>query len=774
MATVPTYQRSETLRPVNQQGVSVQASGDDFGAQIGRGMQGVAQGIGDAGDAIARVNTLRAETDAKQARNGLMQEMDDILYNPETGFMNQTGKNALDGWNSTQDRIKAARDKYAQGLGPEAAKMFGDAATALETNARRSGMIHSGSEMKQYVISEGMAGAANFQNEALRHSADPAMADKYTAAAVSELRDVYAKQGLPPEAIELKTSEFLSDTTKKMALTLAAKGNDGVMAAKSYLDANQNRLTPGDKLTLDEALKAPLLAAKATRNAQALLAGAPLTDYSATSAPTAPAAATSAAAPSRRDEVERKPLPPVGGDLGSVLGSLKGMTEGKDAAAISSFMKNAAGISIDPRVTPWCAAFVNAVLATQGIEGTGKLNARSFMSFGMATDNPQPGDIVVFSRGNDPSKGHVGFFQGFDANGNIIVTGGNQSNSVKTSTYNKADLLGFRTAGNVNENTAKMPNYSPQGLSYLYDNLNKISDLEEREATRKQIDAMYTTQKKAMDAQQQQVQTWAEQQIIANPSLSVNDIPIEVQQTLGASGMTTLMNYQEKVRSSGEPTTDYKVLYELQTQYAQNPTAFAQADLFQYRDKLANKDWDTVNGWRQTALSDRRKADEEGSLFTSAFKQADQSLKGAGLTTAGIKSDNVQARNEMDARIGKFQSELNQRIVDFRAENNKNPSYAETQSMINGLLLPIVTQRQNWYGGVSEDNNGQFLFESQDREDGTSFEVRMPYADIPLDIRNAIKADIQRERMNWRGRGSAPEPTEEEVSGQYVRFLLGL
>lgn len=57
----------------------------------------------------------------------------------------------------------------------------------------------------------------------------------------------------------------------------------------------------------------------------------------------------------------------------------------------------------------WCAAFVNSVLAANGIKGTGKLSARSFLGFGEATDTPNKGDIVVTKRGNDPAQGHVGF-----------------------------------------------------------------------------------------------------------------------------------------------------------------------------------------------------------------------------------------------------------------------------------------------------------------------------------------------------------------------------
>lgn len=153
-----------------------------------------------------------------------------------------------------------------------------------------------------------------------------------------------------------------------------------------------------------------------------------------------------------------------------VASAFLGASEGKDGGAIAAFIKKAAGIDIDPRQTAWCAAYVNAVLGSQGIEGTGKLNARSFLDFGEAVDSPSKGDIVVLSRG-DPNgwKGHVGFFAGYDANGKVKVLGGNQGNAVSVASYDAGRILGFRrppSVGNTaeaNERLAKLPGGGPTG-----------------------------------------------------------------------------------------------------------------------------------------------------------------------------------------------------------------------------------------------------------------------------------------------------------------------
>ena len=124
-----------------------------------------------------------------------------------------------------------------------------------------------------------------------------------------------------------------------------------------------------------------------------------------------------------------------------------GMNEREQNAALQEYMRNG-GQNLDPAVTAWCAAYVNASLEQAGIEGTGRLNARSFMEWGEGTDSPSRGDIAVFSRG-DPNgwQGHVGFFDGYGDDGRIRVLGGNQGDAVSLAYYDPARLLGFRTMG---------------------------------------------------------------------------------------------------------------------------------------------------------------------------------------------------------------------------------------------------------------------------------------------------------------------------------------
>jgi len=108
---------------------------------------------------------------------------------------------------------------------------------------------------------------------------------------------------------------------------------------------------------------------------------------------------------------------------------------------------------VDPVRTEWCAAFVNAVLEETGIESNKghayPLTARAFLDWGkkVSKEEIEPGDIVVFPRGNNSWQGHVGFYlktlkiNGLDY---YMILGGNQNNKVSIVPYRASRALGIR------------------------------------------------------------------------------------------------------------------------------------------------------------------------------------------------------------------------------------------------------------------------------------------------------------------------------------------
>lgn len=117
-----------------------------------------------------------------------------------------------------------------------------------------------------------------------------------------------------------------------------------------------------------------------------------------------------------------------------------GLNENEHTAELKDLM------GINPKETPWCAAFVNSILKESGYTGTNSNLARSFLKYGEKVSEPKIGDIVVFPR-EISWQGHVGFYYGNkEINGELyyLILGGNQNNEVNITPYKASTALGIR------------------------------------------------------------------------------------------------------------------------------------------------------------------------------------------------------------------------------------------------------------------------------------------------------------------------------------------
>jgi len=102
----------------------------------------------------------------------------------------------------------------------------------------------------------------------------------------------------------------------------------------------------------------------------------------------------------------------------------------------------------------WCASFVNWCLMKADYKRTNSAAAISFLNCGTPVEEPEEGDIIVIQKkkvkGVDKKTGsssgnHVGFFRKIK-DGRVFILGGNQSDSVKDSSFGLAsyNVLGYR------------------------------------------------------------------------------------------------------------------------------------------------------------------------------------------------------------------------------------------------------------------------------------------------------------------------------------------
>ncbi len=114
-------------------------------------------------------------------------------------------------------------------------------------------------------------------------------------------------------------------------------------------------------------------------------------------------------------------------------------TEGR----IADFFRVVGHPDITDDETPWCAAFVGAMLEQAGYSSSRSLLARSYLEWGSPMAAPIPGAIAIFPRGRDPGAGHVAFV--IAASGSDVkVIGGNQQDQVSIRSFKRNTLIGLR------------------------------------------------------------------------------------------------------------------------------------------------------------------------------------------------------------------------------------------------------------------------------------------------------------------------------------------
>ena len=118
-----------------------------------------------------------------------------------------------------------------------------------------------------------------------------------------------------------------------------------------------------------------------------------------------------------------------------------------DNASLFSWLRFGGRSVGDPSKIPWCGDFVETcisiALAREPLPKNPYL-ARNWLKFGKQIDQPAPGAIAVFYRGDpDGLYGHVGFYVSEDKK-YLHILGGNQGKRISIARLDKKRLLGYR------------------------------------------------------------------------------------------------------------------------------------------------------------------------------------------------------------------------------------------------------------------------------------------------------------------------------------------
>ncbi|MEL6411291.1 MAG: TIGR02594 family protein [Pseudomonadota bacterium] len=530
----------------------------------------LAAGLSDVGDMFAQMQEEIDVADAKSADAAFTEQVNDLLYNDETGFMYEQGGNATSRRNDTVTALGEAQKSVLSQLSPAARRRAEASVTARMQSAMTSVNRHTAGERRTYLND-----AANARVNASVNAAifDPTASAQQIAVAEQEVRDIAAREGWAPEATEVKLQE-VRDTAYRGIIDRMARVDP--QAALEYARENRDRLS-GEGLANIERTLVPMAKEFRGRGLGAAAAGANLPQAM------------------------------------SIARQTDGMSETAQRDALQEYLANG-GVNLDPATTAWCAAFVNATLAQAGMKGTNSNLARSFLNWGVEVQTPQKGDLVVLSRG-DPNgwQGHVGFFDGFNEDGSIRVLGGNQGDAVNVKSYSADRLLGYRRG------TKEQP-------SSMRDLLN-IEDADVRDAALQE----YRMRVGVAEQEQKAMEADASRTVmdLVEAGGSVNDLPVETRQNLGPEIMAAARRYEAQKRSSEELVTDSQTYVDLSRMATEQPGEFVKMDPMLFRWKLDDADHKYfVNLQNKIRSGESRSAPSVATMLSTA----DAFLRRSGIT----------------------------------------------------------------------------------------------------------------------------------------------
>lgn len=121
--------------------------------------------------------------------------------------------------------------------------------------------------------------------------------------------------------------------------------------------------------------------------------------------------------------------------------------------AILQFWRAIRRSGIKDDETPWCAAFVGAMLEESGIVSTRYESAASYTTWGVELSGPQYGCIAVMTR---KGGGHVGFVVGRRGD-RLLVLGGNQGDEVSIRAFPRERITSYRWPPGIPCSDAPLP-----------------------------------------------------------------------------------------------------------------------------------------------------------------------------------------------------------------------------------------------------------------------------------------------------------------------------
>lgn len=186
---------------------------------------------------INHARTVKAESD--DADNRAMAVADQLMYDPENGYMAKQGKNAMEAYQSTMENLKAEFDKIVGGLQPATRDAVASRIADRYQSALRQAQRWNTQQTQKYHIDSSKARVETLLDDGANHYADANYLAKTWGSIEAELEYQTADfGGVPPEvAKQMKDQTFALFQSKRFA---AWAQDDPTMAFAAFQNEKQN------------------------------------------------------------------------------------------------------------------------------------------------------------------------------------------------------------------------------------------------------------------------------------------------------------------------------------------------------------------------------------------------------------------------------------------------------------------------------------------------------------------------------------------------------
>lgn len=180
MARIPVYEARQTPSGL----INVSASPVQQTTAIGRALEGMGNTLDKIGQDIARdINEARV----REVDNEASENIRSMLYDPESGYLAKTGKDAVDGFQAVQDGIrKLQADLNGKLQSTAQRKMFTDVMTRRVQSALGSVSGHAAQQAKVYNLGQASARADMAMSDGVANYSDPVVFGRAKATMLQE------------------------------------------------------------------------------------------------------------------------------------------------------------------------------------------------------------------------------------------------------------------------------------------------------------------------------------------------------------------------------------------------------------------------------------------------------------------------------------------------------------------------------------------------------------------------------------------------------------